>query len=175
MNKKNLRLLIYLILASVAMLCLAYAAVPLYSLFCKTTGYGGAPKRVASYVHYKPGNRVITVRFNADLSPELNWKFAPLVSSTQAKVGTNVLTFYNVENLTQLSSRGIAIYNVTPEKAAKYFNKVACFCFEEQLILPYQKVVMPVSFFIDPALEEDEELKNLTTITLSYTFFKYLY
>ncbi len=153
------------------MLCLAYASVPLYNIFCKATGYGGTIRQVNNITVNKT-NKNIRVYFNADLMSDLPWKFSPEVSYIDMKIGEEGLAFYYAENLSEHPISGMAVYNVTPFKAGKYFNKIACFCFNEQVLLPGQKVVMPVSFFIDPEILFDLDTKSLSEITLSYTFFK---
>ncbi len=153
------------------MLLLAYASVPLYSIFCKATGYGGTTKKV-SYSLHTSIDKKIKVLLNADVMPDLHWKFTPELHSIETKIGELSLAFYYVENLSDHSISGIAVYNVAPFQAGKYFNKVACFCFNEQVLLPKQKTVMPVSFVIDPNIMNDPYTKDLDEITLSYTFFK---
>lgn len=158
------------------MFSLAFASVPIYSIFCKATGYAGTVKRAADEDYYfkqQSSNREILIRLNADVDPNLNWKFTPHHNNLKVKVGENTLIYYTVENLNNTDSEGIAIYNVTPHKAAKYFYKVACFCFEKQTLKAKEKMVMPVSFFIDQAIINNREMEEITTLTLSYTFFRY--
>ncbi|AHX11202.1 cytochrome c oxidase assembly CtaG/Cox11 family protein [Neorickettsia helminthoeca str. Oregon] len=155
------------------MLCLAFASVPLYSLFCKATGYAGTVKRVERSFNLAVGTRDITVRFNADVDKDLPIRFRVKDDPVMVKPGQNALVFYTVQNLTDQPIEAIAVYNVTPYKAAKYFNKVACFCFERQVLPPNKTIVMPVSFFIDPEIEKDPEMNDIRTFTLSYTFFRY--
>ena len=169
---KNKQLVITLASVAVGMLMLAYAAVPLYQLFCQVTGFGGTTMRAAA-APLEATDRVMTVRFNADHDPNLPWKFTPLERKVQVKVGENRLIAYHAENTTDKPTRGTATYNVTPHAAGKYFNKIQCFCFQEQRLEAGEKVTMPVSFFIDPDILEDEELQDLQNITLSYTFFNY--
>jgi cytochrome c oxidase assembly protein subunit 11 len=153
------------------MLCLTYASVPLYSIFCKATGYGGTTKQVAKAIT-NVTNQKIRVYFNADIMPDLPWEFNQETNYMDVKIGEQSLAFYYAKSLSDKPSFGMAVYNVTPFKAGKYFNKVACFCFNEQMLLPKQKAAMPVSFFIDPEIITDHETKDLGEITLSYTFFK---
>ncbi|AHX03293.1 cytochrome c oxidase assembly CtaG/Cox11 family protein [Ehrlichia chaffeensis str. Heartland] len=155
------------------MVCLVYASVPLYSIFCKVTGYGGTVRKSNILSSSKTGNTTIKVRFNADINKQLPWKFYPELPYVFVKPGEQKLIFYRAENLSDKDISGMAVYNVTPHKAGKYFNKVACFCFSKQTLFPYQKTVMPVSFFIDPAIETDPETADVKLITLSYVFFKY--
>jgi len=118
--------------------------------------------------------RVITVRFNADVNPELPWRFGPLQQAVAVHVGEPGLAFYKAENLSDRPITGAATFNVTPLKAGQYFNKTACFCFEEQRLAAGEEAEMGVSFFIDPAILEDRNLDDVNTVTLSYTFFRSL-
>ncbi|CAH58542.1 cytochrome c oxidase assembly protein [Ehrlichia ruminantium] len=172
MTQKAKNTIYLLILIILSMLCLVYASVPLYSIFCKVTGYGGTV-RTATATQSKLGKTTIKIRFNADINKELPWKFYPEIPYTTVKPGEQKLIFYRAENLTNEYVSGMAVYNVTPYKVGKYFNKVACFCFTKQTLSPYQKTIMPVSFFIDPNIETDPETSDVKLITLSYTFFKY--
>ena len=152
---------------------LAYASVPLYQLFCQVTGFGGTTRRAA--VNFADGvhSQTLKIRFNADTDQALPWRFTPLEPEVTVHIGENRLVAYKVVNQSGSETRGTATYNVTPNLAGKYFNKIQCFCFEEQRLKPHEEVTMPVSFFIDPAILDDPDLKGLTNITLSYTFFSY--
>jgi cytochrome c oxidase assembly protein subunit 11 len=167
-NKRNTTILMAGL--GFAMLALSFASVPLYRLFCQRTGYGGTPQLSLQGAN-RIEERVITVRFNADTHRELPWEFKPLQIATRVRVGETGLAFYRVRNKMAQPLTGIAIYNVTPDKAALYFHKIHCFCFEEQLIDGNEQVDMPVQFFIDPDIVNDPNCKDLKTITLSYTFF----
>jgi cytochrome c oxidase assembly protein subunit 11 len=156
---------------ALGMLMLAYASFPLYNLFCKVTGYGGTVQVGATHAKYK-GSKEITVIFDANVMPDLPWKFYPKQKEVKLKVGENALVFYYAENLSKEDIVGTAVYNVTPSKAGLYFNKIACFCFEEQILKAGEKALMPVSFFVDPEFEQDPDLENINSITLSYSFFK---
>jgi cytochrome c oxidase assembly protein subunit 11 len=145
--------------------------VPIYNLFCKITGYGGTTQRAYPYSD-KKGTMDITVKFDANTSPDLPWIFLPKQSEVKVKPGENTLVFYYVENKSSKDIIGTAVFNVSPSKAGKYFNKIHCFCFEEQLVKAGAKMMMPVSFFLSPEIESDQDLKNINTITLSYSFFK---
>ena len=169
MNHIKLGLLLFTL--SIGMLMLAYASFPLYNLFCKVTGYGGTVQVVNLSAPYK-GTKEIIIKFDANVLPELPWKFYPKQKDVKLKVGENALVFYYAENLSDEDIIGTSVYNVTPSKAGIYFNKIHCFCFEEQLLKAGEKVLMPVSFFIDPELENDPDLDDTSTITLSYSFFK---
>ena len=154
----------------VAMIGLSYASVPLYELFCRVTGFGGTTQ-VAEAMPEEVGERMITVRFNADISPDLPWAFQPIEREMQMRVGEAGLAFYRATNQAAGTNAGTATFNVTPLKAGQYFNKVACFCFTEQQLSSGESMDMAVSFFVDPAIEEDRNLDDVKTITLSYTFF----
>ena len=154
----------------VCMIGLSFASVPLYDLFCRVTGFGGTTQ-VAEAL---PGNiidRVITVQFNADINPALAWDFKPEKRSIDVKLGQRGLTAYTARNRLNKPTGGTAIYNVTPLKAGKYFNKIQCFCFDEQILEARQEVSMPVLFYVDPTMNDDPNMDDVHTITLSYTFF----
>ena len=119
------------------------------------------------------GQRKIKILFNSDISPSIPWNFMPQQRSVETIPGKPTLAFFSAENLSNQVVTGIAVYNVAPVKVGKYFNKVSCFCFSSQTLQPHAKIMMPVSFFIDPAIENDPEMDDIDTITLSYTFFKY--
>ena len=173
-NSNNKRIVLILLSIILSMACLAYASVPLYSLFCKVTGFGGTVREFSDYSQIKIGKRIMNIRFNADVAPGLPLIFtAPKDKVIPLTTGENKLVFYHAENSSDQPIDIIAIYNVTPHKVGKYFNKVACFCFNRQRLEPHQKMVMPVSFFIDPEIENDPEAQEVHTMTLSYTFFRY--
>ncbi|HYF08653.1 MAG TPA: cytochrome c oxidase assembly protein [Acetobacteraceae bacterium] len=152
---------------------LSFAAVPLYDLFCRVTGYGGTVQRGAA-APAQPGEARITVRFNAVTHPNLPWRFQAEQGSVTLRVGEEGLVFYSAENLSDRPATGISIYNVTPEKVGRYFHKVACFCFDEQTLEPGQRADMPVTFWIDPRIAEDPNTRDVRVITLNYTFFRTL-
>jgi cytochrome c oxidase assembly protein subunit 11 len=162
-----------LLLAGVVagMVGLSFAAVPLYSLFCQVTGYGGTTQ-VAEQVPEEALERTIKVRFNADINPGLPWRFQPEQREVEVKIGEPALIFYSAHNLSARETHGTAVFNVTPLKAGEYFQKVDCFCFTEQKLNPGERVDMGVSFYIDPSLVDDASMDSVETITLSYTFFK---
>jgi cytochrome c oxidase assembly protein subunit 11 len=153
------------------MVGLTFAAVPLYRLFCQVTGYGGTTQ-VAQVLPEEVGERIVKVRFNADVDAHLPWTFAPAQVEVALRVGEVGMAFYRARNLTGKAITGAAVFNVTPLKAGQYFNKVQCFCFDEQRLEPGQSVDMPVTFFVDPAIDDDPNLDDVRTITLSYTFFR---
>lgn len=161
----------------VGMIGLSYASVPLYRLFCQATGFGGTtqvsdsiPKTISSSAN-SIEDRILTIRFNADVSDSIPWKFQPAQQEVKVKVGETALAFYRAYNPTNESIVGISTYNVTPQKAGVFFNKIQCFCFEEQRLQPNEMVEMPVFFFIDPDFAEDDRMDDVNIITLSYTFF----
>ncbi len=170
--KKNSRFALNILAIVVGMFGLAYASVPLYSMFCKVTGYGGTTQE-GKAIPDKVYDREIKVFFNTDVNPELSWKFKPLQPIVKVKVGETKLVFFEAENYGTEPEIGVASYNVSPDKMGQYFDKVQCFCFSQQLINPGQKVSFPVSFFIDPEIMNDKNLADVNEVTLSYTFFKY--
>jgi len=152
-----------------AMGALVYYSVPLYRLFCQVTGFGGTTQ-TAREVPAKTGNREITVQFDANVMPGLPWKFsAP--KPVKVHLGEEKLIAYRGKNIGKEPYLGTATFNVTPFKVGKYFNKIQCFCFTEQLLLPGEEKEFTVRFFVDPKLAKDANAKEITTLTLSYTFF----
>jgi len=169
-QNRNKRVAILLGGCACAMIGAAYASVPLYDLFCKVTGYGGTTKQATSAPAEVADFR-ITVRFNADTQSDLPWRFQPLERSVSVRAGESRLAFYKAENLGETPLVGTATFNVTPQIAGAYFNKIDCFCFEEQYLAAGQSTDMPVSFFVDPAIADDPDTAHIKTITLSYMFF----
>lgn len=153
-----------------AMVGAAYASVPLYAMFCRVTGYGGTTQRVeqASDIIL---DQPITVRFDANVSGGLPWTFQPEHRSMTMKIGETVQANFRAENTFSTPSSGRASFNVTPELAGAYFNKIECFCFTDTTLKPGESLEMPVVFFVDPDIVKAPELKEIRTITLSYTFF----
>lgn len=170
--QRNTKLALNLGMIVAGMVMLAYASVPLYDLFCRVTGFGGTTQ-VAAQAPGATGERLITVRFNADTDPNLPWSFRTQQNSLQVRLGEQKLAFFHAENKADHTTFGTAIYNVTPNKAGIYFNKIQCFCFVKQPLEPHQSVDMPVSFFIDPEFMKDPDMDDVDTITLSYTFFPF--
>ncbi len=170
-KNRNARTALTLAGVVVGMIGLSFASVPLYRLFCQVTGFGGTTQ-VAESAPQEVSDRVIAVRFNADVNGKLPWRFGPLQREVKVQVGENRLAFYQAKNTSEKPVTGTATFNVTPLKAGQYFSKVACFCFTEQRLEPGQEIDMPVSFFVDPAMLEDPEMDDVNTITLSYTFFR---
>lgn len=156
--------------ALLGMVGLVAASVPLYRLFCKVTGYGGTTRVAQAAPGAVPGPE-ITVRFDASVAKDMPWRFEPQQREIRVRLGEQVLATYTATNLSNRPVVGTATFNVTPDKVGPYFNKIECFCFTEQRLEPGQTVDMPVTFFIDPALADDPLANEVTTITLSYTFF----
>jgi cytochrome c oxidase assembly protein subunit 11 len=152
------------------MVGLSFAAVPLYRLFCAATGYGGTTQ-VAHVAPGEPGKRVLTVRFDANVAPGLPWQFAPETPSISLRTGETKTIFYKVTNTADRPVAATAAYNVSPDQAGSYFDKLACFCFAEQTLKAHETAEWPVVFFLDPALEQDATMKDVGAVTLSYTFF----
>ena len=153
------------------MIGLAFASVPLYRMFCQVTGYGGVPQR-ADTAPEQALDQVIRVRFDANVDHALPWIFAPVERVIEVKIGETALAFFKASNRSKAPVTGRAVFNVVPERAARYFNKIECFCFKEQTLAAGASVEMPVTFFVDPKLVDDEDNKNVDEITLSYTFYR---
>ncbi len=154
----------------IGMVGMAYAAVPLYRMFCQVTGYGGTTQRVeqASDVIL---DKTIKVRFDANVGPGLPWTFEPVQREVNIRIGETTQIFYKARNTSSVATTGQATFNVTPESAGAYFNKIECFCFTETTLKPGEELEMPVVFFVDPEIVDTVETKDIHTITLSYTFY----
>ncbi len=153
------------------MLTLVAASVPLYRLFCRVTGVGGTTQTAL----VAPGARVgqsVVVRFDASVAPDLPWRFKPSQARMTVTLGEQTLAFYTVTNFSPFPVTGTATFNVTPDKVGQFFNKIECFCFTQQTLQPGQTAELPVSFFVDPGLQDDPLTNEVGTITLSYTFFR---
>ena len=171
-NIKNYRLLIKITFFVFLMIGISYASVPLYDLFCRVTGYGGTTQKSSLAPGSKGNYKNIQVRFDANVNNSLNWEFLAPKDEILVQPGVEKIIYYTAKNLSDKTIVGTATYNVSPPKAGSIFMKIDCFCFVEQTLLPGEKVKMPVVFYIDPMIDSDESLKNLSEITLSYTFFK---
>ncbi|MFL6738866.1 MAG: cytochrome c oxidase assembly protein [Sphingomicrobium sp.] len=156
-------------LFGLAMLALAFAAVPLYRIFCQATGFGGTTMKAEAAPGAVAGQ--IGVRFDANISPTLPWKFVPEQEVVRIHPGARTTIYYDATNYTARRTTGQAIFNVTPESAGKYFSKIECFCFTEQTLKPGESVRMPVVFYVDPKLRADPDTRHIDEITLSYTFY----
>lgn len=168
-NKKTLKVTLGIV---AGMIVLSFASVPLYRTLCQVTGWGGTTKRITQNTS-QVYDREMVIQFNADVDPHMPWSFTPDLRQVKVKIGQDGIISYSARNDGKLPIAGTAIYNVTPLQAGKYFNKTQCFCFGEQILQPGQKVHMPVTFFVDPKIMEDRDLKDLKTITLSYTFYRH--
>ncbi len=173
--QRNSRLGAGLVVIVFGMIGLSFASVPLYRAFCAVTGYGGTPQ-IGAEAGIAPGAtaRSITVAFNADTNPNLPWHFVPEVHSVTLKLGDQQLAFFDAKNLGATAITGVALYNVTPDTVGRYFHKTQCFCFDSQTLKPGEAMQFPVTFWVDPAIAQDPETRDIKTITLSYTFFRSL-
>jgi cytochrome c oxidase assembly protein subunit 11 len=173
LRNKNRRIALYCAATVAVMVGGAFASAPLYDMFCRVTGFAGTPLRaVKAPGATEDSETLITIRFNADVAPGMPWKFQPEKREIKVRPGEETLAFYEAINPTARTVTGTASFNVTPEKAGQYFNKIACFCFTEQQLGPGQRVDMPVSFFVDPEILKDPKTRDVVDITLSYTFFR---
>jgi cytochrome c oxidase assembly protein subunit 11 len=153
-----------------SMIGVTYASVPLYQLFCQVTGYGGTTQ-IADAVSANVVDRTITVRFDANVSSGLPWEFQPKQREVTIRLGETTNVAYLAKNIFNAPTRGKASFNVTPALAGAYFNKLQCFCFTDTTLKPGETLDMPVQFFVDPEIINEVDLKDIKTITLSYTFF----
>jgi cytochrome c oxidase assembly protein subunit 11 len=156
--------------SAVAMLGLSFAAVPAYRLFCKATGFAGTPLTASEAPRHSLG-QMIVVRFDANVAPGLSWSFAPESPFIHMRLGEVRTVEFRVTNESDRPTAAVAAFNVQPDLAGQYFNKISCFCFDETLLKPHESKDLPVVFFVDPALAKDKDIASLTSITLSYTFF----
>ncbi len=150
---------------------LAWASVPFYNWFCRVTGFGGTTG-VAEQGASEILDRQVTIRFDASKDKDMPWDFKPVVHEMKLRIGETGLAFFEAYNPTDHPVAGQASYNVTPYSAGGYFQKIACFCFTEQVLQPGERVQMPVTFFVDPEIVDDPEAQYVHTITLSYTFYE---
>jgi cytochrome c oxidase assembly protein subunit 11 len=171
-QRANRRIVVACLGVVMAMTGMAYAAVPLYQIFCQVTGYGGTTQRSELLSDVRVLDRQITIRFDANIASDLNWNFKPVERKVTIKLGEQKQISFTAENLSKETITGTATFNVTPQYAGIYFNKIECFCFTETTLKPGEKIDMPVVFFIDPDLDDEEILNKLKTITLSYTMFR---
>lgn len=169
-HRRNLPIVIACVGFVGAMVGMSYAAVPLYRIFCQVTGYGGTTQRVEQ-ASDTILDRKVTIHFDANISGGLNWNFRPEKRDIEIRIGETVQANYVAVNASDKALTGQATYNVTPQAAGAYFNKVECFCFTETTLEPGEKLEMPVVFFVDPDIINDEDTRDISTITLSYTFY----
>ena len=169
-RRRDLTVAVACAAAIAAMGALSYAAVPLYRLYCQATGFGGTTQKAVTPSE-RVLDRVITVRFDANVGSGLPWRFEPVQQRLDVKVGENVLAFYRATNTSDEPVKGTATFNVSPDIAGLYFAKIECFCFKEQRLEPGATAELPVSFFVDPAIVDDRDGAGVREITLSYTFY----
>lgn len=167
----NSRIAAMLVGVVVTMGALAWAAVPFYDWFCRVTGYAGTTN-VATESASEILDEVVTVRFDANTASGMPWEFRPLQTEMKLKIGETGMAFYEAYNPTDKPVAGTAAYNVAPDLAGYYFNKIQCFCFTEQVLKPGERVEMPVVFYVDPELVDDRDAGRIRNITLSYTFYQ---
>ena len=167
--ERNARVGIRMALVALAMVGLAFASVPLYRMFCQVTGFDGTPLRADDAPGAVAGQ--IGVRFDANIDPALPWRFEPVQETVRIHPGERTTIYYRATNLTARATTGRAIFNVTPVQSGPFFSKIECFCFTEQTLKPGESVKMPVVFFVDPRIRDDEATRDIDEITLSYTFY----
>ncbi|MFT3687681.1 cytochrome c oxidase assembly protein [Paenirhodobacter sp.] len=166
----NRRIVTRLLALVVFMGAAAWAAVPFYSWFCRTTGYGGTPQRAEAAGEVL--DQMVEIRFDANVAKDMPWQFRPKQNRMTVRIGEPQLAFYEAFNPTDRPIAGTAAFNVAPDTAGAYFDKIECFCFTEQVLQPGERVEMPVSFFVDPDMARNPDTARIQTITLSYTFFE---
>jgi cytochrome c oxidase assembly protein subunit 11 len=169
-KRRNIRTATLAAGVALGMAGLSYASVPLYALFCQVTGFGGTTQR-AEAAPAEVLDRLVTVRFDSNAAGGLGWNFRPEQLEMTLRLGAEGLAHYRATNLSGRTVTGSAIFNVTPDSAGAYFNKIQCFCFTEQTLQPGESMDFPVVFFVDPAMADDPDLAHVNTITLSYTFY----
>jgi len=167
--RKNARTAAIMALMVAGMLALAFASVPLYRMFCELTGFDGTPLRAEKAPGAVAGQ--IGVRFDANINRDLPWRFEPVQETVRIAPGARTRILYRATNLTARTTTGTAVFNVSPEIAGQYFSKIECFCFSEQTLKGGESVDMPVVFYVDPRIREDQDTKHIDEITLSYTFY----
>ncbi|MCK9543384.1 MAG: cytochrome c oxidase assembly protein [Novosphingobium sp.] len=172
LKHRNRRVGVIALACALAMLGLGYASVPLYRLFCQVTGFGGTTQRVSAdkAQSVQAIERRISVRFDGNVDRNLPWKFGPEQITQDMKIGDRKLAFFKARNLSDQPITGVASFNVEPEQVGRYFNKIHCFCFDQQTLQPGQEVDMPVQYYVDPAIADDPDAVDVEQITLSYTF-----
>lgn len=174
LSDKNVRSAMMAGIFALAMLGMGYAAVPLYEIFCRVTGYGGTTQRAdaAQAAAVQATTQSMSIRFDSNVNSALPWSFKPENATDRVSVGARDMAIYIAKNESSEPVVGTATFNVTPVLAGKYFHKIQCFCFTEQLLKPGQQMRMPVLYYVDPAILEDPETKDIEEITLSYTFYR---
>ena len=175
LERRNRRVALIAFGVAVAMLGLGYAAVPLYDLFCRVTGFGGTTQvateaEAADAAALSAGAPTISIRFDANTARDMPWQFRPRQVTDTVQIGQRDMAIFEAKNLSSVPVTGTASFNVEPEQAGAYFNKIQCFCFTEQTLRPGQEVTMPVVYFVDPKALDDPNMRGVEQITLSYTF-----
>ncbi len=170
LQAKHRKVAVYAGAFALFMLGMAYAAVPLYQIFCQVTGFAGTPQRVTEKSD-RILEQTVVVRFDSNVARGLPWAFEPVQRTMKVRIGENNLAFYRATNTSDKPVTGTASFNVAPDAAGQHFAKIACFCFTEQTLQPGESVEMPVSFYIDAGFVEDAAARGISQITLSYTFF----
>lgn len=174
LSDKNVRSALMAGMFALGMLGVGYAAVPLYEIFCRVTGYGGTTQRTdaAQAATVQATTKPMSIRFDSNVNSALPWSFKPEHATDRVSVGARDMAIYIAKNESSKPVTGTATFNVTPVLAGKYFHKIQCFCFTEQVLKPGQQMRMPVLYYVDPAILEDPETKDIEEITLSYTFYR---
>ena len=170
-GNRNLKVAVVTASIAASMVGVAYAAVPLYQLFCQVTGFGGTTQRAEAAPDVVL-DRKVRITFDANVNSALGWRFKPVQHEQTVRIGESTLAFYQAVNTSTEAVTGTATFNVSPAKAGLYFSKIECFCFTEQTLQPGQSVDMPVTYYIDPDIVNDPDMKNIGEITLSYTFYR---
>jgi cytochrome c oxidase assembly protein subunit 11 len=175
LERRNRRVGLIALAVAIAMLGLGYAAVPLYDLFCRVTGFGGTTQvateaAAADAAALSAGAPTISIRFDANTARDMPWQFRPRQVTDTVQIGQRDMAIFEAKNLSSVPVTGTASFNVEPEQAGAYFNKIQCFCFTEQTLRPGQEVTMPVVYFVDPKALDDPNMRGVEQITLSYTF-----
>jgi cytochrome c oxidase assembly protein subunit 11 len=168
--RRNRRVAAIVVSVAVAMVGAAYAAVPLYAAFCKATGYAGTTQ-IARVAPAARGARTLSVSFDANVAPGLDWTFDPESPTIALRTGATATVYFRVHNRSARETAAVAVFNVAPEASGAWFDKVSCFCFSEQRLGPHETAELPVVFFLDPRLEQDHTMNDVAAITLSYTLF----
>jgi cytochrome c oxidase assembly protein subunit 11 len=172
LNRRHRAIAAWCAVLVVAMVGASYAAVPLYRMFCAATGYDGTPRRAERAPdRERVLDKTVTIRFDGNVAPELPWQFGPVGTTMTVKLGENAFAYYRATNASDRPIKATAAYNITPEIAASYFNKIDCFCFTEQVLEPGQSAELPLNFFVDPAMAGDRDARGVTQVTVSYTFY----
>ena len=173
-SARNTRTGLIFLGVALAMLAMGYAAVPLYRIFCQVTGIDGTTQRAstAEAAQVQATGQRISVRFDGNVATGLPWSFRPMQTTSNVLIGEKSLAKYEAKNNSAREVTGTAVFNVSPVQAGKYFNKIECFCFTEQTLKPGQDVEMPVIYYVDPAILDDPDTRDIQQITLSYSFYE---